>query len=203
VTSEIYTLEGIDGEHEALDVILRRAQGGEEAAFEEILERFEGKALALARHLGASASDAEDIAQEAFLRLFRHIDTYRGGRTFTAWFYRIVLNTARTHLRGSAATRLTVTGTEDDVSRPDAFSSPGRHGAHEPSPDEPLLEAERRAQVRRALLLLSEREREVIILRDIQGLGTWAVARILNLNPITVRRHAMQARARLRVLLGG
>lgn len=197
MTSETYTLEGIGSEHEALDVLLRRAQRGEEAAFEEILDRFEGKALAIARQAGASRSDAEDIAQEAFLRLFRHIDTYRGGRTFTAWFYRIVLNTARTHLRGTAAGRLeTAGGSEDHV------ALEGRH-AREDSPEEPLLEAERRDQVRRALLLLSEREREVIILRDIQGLGTWAVARILKLNPITVRRHAMQARARLRVILGG
>ena len=191
MSSETYTLDRIEGEGEALDLLIRRAQEGEEGAFEEILSRFEGRALALAHHLGASRTDAEDIAQESFLRLFRHIDSYQGGRRFTAWFYRIVINVTRDHLRRTRSD-LTASGAGE-----------GADQSAEPHPLSGLVAAERRDQVRRALQHLTDREREVIILREIQGLSTWQVARILRVNPITVRRHAMRARERLRELLGG
>jgi RNA polymerase sigma-70 factor, ECF subfamily len=200
VASDSYTLEGIGGEGEALDLLVRRAQDGEEAAFEELLSRFEGRALAIATQLGLPREDAEDVAQEAFLKLFRHIGSYQTGRRFTAYFYRIVVNETRDRGRRlGAEPRPPASPAGDAGADPRAQEIP----SSEPAPDASLVEAERRDEVRRALLQLSDREREVIILRDLQGLSTWQVARILKLNPITVRRHAMQARARLREILGG
>ena len=188
MTSESYALERIAPEAELLDGLIVRAQGGEEAAFEEILHGFEGRALAMARQLGASPADAEDIVQEAFIKLFRHIDAYRGRRSFTAYFYRIVINASRDHFsRRDPRTH----------AAPELSPEARRPGAGAATP-----EAERRELVREALMQLSEREREVIILREIHGLTTWEVARALRLNPITVRRHAMRARARLKDLLG-
>jgi len=187
VTSETYTLDGAGAIAEELDLLIRRAQEGEEGAFEEILSRFEGKALALAHHLGASRADAEDIAQEAFLKLFRRIEAYEGGRRFTAYFYRIVVNATRDHLKKMGPAHRPLAEAPEEAEGP-----AGGHAA----------EFERRDQIRRALLLLTDREREVVILRDLQGLSTWEVSRILRLNPITVRRHAMQARARLKEILG-
>ena len=194
MSSETYTLTASAEEGEALDLLIRRAQEGDAAAFEEILSRFEGKALSIALNLGASRADAEDIAQDAFLKLFRHIGAYRGGRRFTAWFYRIVINAARDHLekQRSASGSRQASGSETERGRLEPRSS----GA------DPAAESERREQIRRALLSLSVREREVVILKELHGLSTWEVALILRLNPITVRRHAMQARARLRELLG-
>jgi len=191
VTSESITLARGGDEAEALDGLVERARAGEEAAFEEILTRFEGKALAIAHHLGASREDAEDIAQEGFLKLFRHIDAYRGGRRFTSWFYRIILNVARDHLQKAAIHR-------------GAGASPGagRELESYPSADAAAShDLEVRQRTRAALLQLSLREREVVILKDIQGLSVWEISRILRLDPITVRRHAMRARARLRDLL--
>ncbi len=181
---ESYALEGVRSRSEDLDGLVARARGGDEAAFEEILGLFEGRALAIACQMGASRADAEDIAQEAFIKLFRHMGSYRGGRKFTAWFYRLVVNAARDHLsrRSPAAESLRE---EDPAAH--LSGAAGQEG-HE--------------RVRRALLLLSVREREVIVLRDLHGLGTWEIARALGVNPVTVRRHAMRARARLRELLG-
>lgn len=184
--SETWTFEGAADPGESLDLLIRRAQEGEESAFEEILARFEGKALAIAHHMGASRADAEDVAQESFLRLFRHIGSYRGGRTFTAYFFRIVVNATRDHLRRQAQH-----ASDGDAALADAVA-----------PEVAGADLERRDQVRRALLSLSDREREVVILKDLQGLSVWETARILRLNPITVRRHAMQARLRLKQILG-
>lgn len=181
---ESRALPGVAGGGDELDELVERAREGDEAAFEEILERFESRALAMAHQMGASRADAEDIAQEAFIKLFRRMGSYRGGSRFKAWFYRIVMNTARDHLRRA--------------SRPEQGLAEGREPLDLPGTADP----ESYHRLRQALLLLSAREREVVILRDLQGLGTWEVARALRLDPVTVRRHAMRARAHLREILG-
>jgi len=185
VTSQSFTLAGAGDDAESLDLLIERARSGEESAYEEILRRFEGKAIGVARNLGASRQDAEDIAQESFLRLFRHIASYRGGRRFTAYFYRIVINVARDHMR--------------------AARGPGASSSLEPELDAlpsgamPAIEdLELKQRLRLALLTLAPREREVIVLKEIHGLSTWEVSKILRLDPITVRRHAMRARERLK-----
>ncbi len=177
------TLNGSRVSEESLDVVVRRAQEGDESAFEEILDRFESSALLTARSMGASRQDAEDIAQEAFLKVFRYIRSYRSERSFRAYFHRIVINACRDHQSrmGPAAAELS-----DETADAATVSSGAK--------DEVEM-------VRRALQSLPPREREVAILRDLQGLSTWQVARILMISPITVRRHSSRALARLRELL--
>jgi len=181
VTSGSKILDGSRVSEESLDALVARAQAGEESAFEEILDRFESSALLTARAMGASRQDAEDIAQEAFLRVFRYIGSYRSERSFRAYFHRIVINACRDHhaRMGPASVELS----------DEAAASGGA-----PAPDEVEM-------VRRALQDLPPREREVVVLRDMQGLSTWQVARILRISPITVRRHSSRALARLRVIL--
>ena len=180
---ESLALPGARASQEALDELISRARDGEERAFEELLLTFEGRALAIAHQMGASRADAEDISQDAFIKLFKHIGSYRGGRRFTAWFYRIVVNAARDHLRRSGpVTEELPEGAEEPMA--DASAGPEEY-----------------QRIRAAILQLSEREREVIVLRDLHGLGTWEVARALGLSPITVRRHAQRGRERLRKLL--
>jgi len=192
VTSETYTLPGVGDDAEALDLLIDRARSGDEEAFAEILSRFESKALGIALNMGVARADAEDVAQEAFLRLFRHIGTYRGGRRFTAWFYRIVINASRDHLAKASAERRAVPG-GGDAADFDLIPSQAPSAARE---------IEMRQRTRAALLALTVREREIVILKDLQGLGVWEIARILRLDPITIRRHAMRARIRLREILG-
>ena len=179
------TLEGDLAESESLDALIRRAQSGDESAFEEILERFESKAILIARGMGATRQDAEDIAQEAFLKIFRYIRSYRAGHTFKAYFYRIVMNASRDHL-----TRMQPSGHATLESLGDTHAASEGEASFE---DVEML--------RRALSELPQREREVVILRDLQGLTTWEVARILRISPITVRRHSSRALARLKKIL--
>jgi len=186
VTSDSRILEGDLQAHEALDAIIRRAQAGEARAFEEILDLFESKAILIARSMGASRHDAEDIAQEAFLKVFRYIGSYRSDRTFKAYFYRIVLNASRDHL-----SRMKPAGQQSIDEIAEVVSETESRASYE---DLEML--------RRALQQLPGREREVLILRELQGLSTWEVARILRISPITVRRHASRGLAHLRVILG-
>jgi len=186
MTAESQVLEADFAAREEIDALVRRAQAGEEAAFTEILSRFESKALLIARSMGASRSDAEDIAQEAFLKIFRYIRSYRSGNSFKAYFYRIVMNASRDHLSRMSPTGQTTLDEMGEMEAP-----PDRRAAYE---EVELL--------RGCLKGLPAREREVVILRDLQGLSTWEVARILRISPITVRRHSSRALAHLKVLMG-
>ena len=186
MTSGSKILDGSRVSEESLDALVRRAQEGEESAFEEILDRFESSALLTARGMGASRQDAEDIAQEAFLKVFRYIRSYRSERSFRAYFHRIVINACRDHM-----SRLGPAGEELSEEAADVAATAAA-GAGAPDDVE---------RVRRALQELPPREREVAILRDMQGLSTWEVARVLRISPITVRRHSSRALARLRGIL--
>ena len=181
MTSGSKTLDGSRVSEESLDALVARAQAGEESAFEEILDRFESSALLTARAMGASRQDAEDIAQEAFLKVFRYIRSYRSERSFRAYFHRIVINACRDHMsrRGPVAEEL-------------SEETAGQAGGAVPDDVD---------RVRRALQSLPPREREVAVLRDMHGLSTWQVSVILRISPITVRRHSSRALARLREIL--
>ena len=178
---------------DSFDDVIRRAREGEQAAFVEIMDRFEGKALMIARGLGASRHDAEDIVQDVFIRLFRYIGSYRSGRSFINWFYRVVVNATRDHLRkmASSGEPLVDEATHDGVVPSRAVVALGGE------PEQ--IASEAAEDLRRAMADLSERERVVVILRDLQGLSAWEVSRILRISPITVRRHASRAHERLRI----
>jgi len=173
---------------------VERARGGDETAFVEIMDRFEGKALMIARGMGASRQDAEDIAQDVFIKLFRYIRSYRSGQSFVNWFYRIVVNATRDHLRRASR------GGEP-LREYDAAESPGDASAFAlgAGPGSGHDASEAAEDLRRAMSCLTDREREVVILRDLQGLSAWEVSRALRISPITVRRHASRAHERLRL----
>lgn len=185
MSSDTRVIEGDFAAREELDALVRRAQEGETAAFEEILGRFEAKAILIARSMGASRNDAEDIAQEAFLKIFRYIGSYRTSHTFKAYFYRIVMNASRDHL-----SRMSPSGQAslDEV-------------AEFPAPPDRRSSYEEVELLRASLQQLPAREREVVILRDLQGLSTWEVARVLKISPITVRRHSSRALAHLKLIM--
>jgi RNA polymerase sigma-70 factor (ECF subfamily) len=160
------------------------AQEGDVRAFEALLSAHESKVLRVLRYLGVPASDREDVAQEVFVRVFRHLGGFRRGRPFGAWVYRITVNAAHDWRLRCGAAPEEVPWTEDA----------GRIPGSGPDPD-----------LARRLLAglagLSERERAVFVLRELEGLETSEVARALGITSITVRRHLGLARDRLRRLL--
>jgi RNA polymerase sigma-70 factor (ECF subfamily) len=169
------------------------AQAGDLDAFDALLRRFEGKALAIARQMGLSPEDAQDAAQDAFLKLFRYIRRFRSGESFANWFYRIVVHATYDHLRRERDGALRLDGSALEEAR--AIPDPAR-------PAEAGAEA-RQAQARllAALRCLTPPERATFVLRELHGLDTAAVAGALRVSRITVRRHVMNARRKLRARL--
>lgn len=171
--------------------LVGRALDGDELAFEALLDRHSPRVLRVMRLLRVAAQDRDDLAQEAFIRVFRHLGSFQQGRSFKAWVYRIAVNVVNDH----RAERARAAGRNDDAER-----------APEPIDDRPgaserVRDRERREALETALDELSERERAVFVFAELEELSTLEVARTLGITRITVRRHLSRARARLRELL--
>lgn len=167
------------------------AREGDVRAFEALLERHETRVFRVLRLMGVPLQDREDVAQDVLLRVFRHLDGFRKGRPFRSWLYKIAVNAAhdyRARKRRSSG-ETSWEGKDPDTADPNAATEAG---------------VERRELARRlefALRELTDRERAVFILREMEGLPTVDVARTLGISRITVRRHLGLARQRLRALL--
>lgn len=158
--------------------------GGETAALGELVRRHQDKALALAFRMLGRWDLAEDVAQEAFLRVFRAAHRYRPEAKFTTWLYRIVVNLCHDQRRRAGRAPVLLT---EDAPEP----------AAEPAPD-PLEADERAARVRRALDTLPERQRAAVVLHRYEGLSHREVAEAMDATQKAVESLLVRAYARLR-----
>jgi RNA polymerase sigma factor (sigma-70 family) len=141
----------------------------------------------LARWLVHNGDDAEDIVQEAFLKAFKALDSFRGGDA-RVWMLSIVRNTAMNFLRSRK---------QDVAIDPDQFEPTDRS----PNPEQGLLEASRREQVRRAIARLEPEFRETLVLREIEGFSYKEIAAVLDVPTGTVMSRLSRARQRLLIEL--
>ena len=168
---------------------VRRARAGDAQAFAVLVERHERMVLRTALRLLGRMDQAQDAAQDAFLRLHRHLGRFDESRELGPWLYRVVVNVCRDAARRGRGARLV--GLEDAA----ALASPSE-GAH--VREEAVALDQQRRLVQAALLTLPPREREAIVLRDIEGLDTEEVARILGSSAGTVRSQVSTARLKIK-----
>lgn len=177
------------------DELFRRAQT-DEAAFEQIVLRYERQVYALALALTGNREDAEDTAQEAFLHLWRSLGAWRGECSARTWVLRITRNAALDLLRRRGSRMvlpLTLTdenGEETEADLPDP--SP------DASPDAAFIRALEIREVRAAIAELPPDQREILTLRDIQDLSYTELSDLLGLPPGTVKSRLFRARAALK-----
>ncbi|HSG79822.1 MAG TPA: sigma-70 family RNA polymerase sigma factor [Acidimicrobiia bacterium] len=162
------------------------ARRGDRRAFELLVRRHQDAVYSLAVRL-VGPDLAPDVAQEAFVRAWRGLARFRGDARFSTWLHRITVNTAWTHRRRSA--RHQAQPIEDVY----ADSRPGPAAAAEA--------VELRRNLRLAIGMLSEANRIVLVLRDVEGWSTGEVAEHLGLTKTTVKVRLHRARARVRELL--
>jgi RNA polymerase sigma-70 factor, ECF subfamily len=167
--------------------LIEAARGGNARAFEELLRRHEARVLRVLRLLGVSSSDREDVAQNVFLRMFRGLDGFRRGRPFSSWVYKIAVNAA-----------LDWRGQSDRKRREEAPWDESADDAPQ-APSAGSVDLARRLEA--ALETLSERERAVFVLIEMEGADRADVGRALGITGITVRRHLGLAKERLRLAL--
>jgi RNA polymerase sigma-70 factor (ECF subfamily) len=179
------------------DSLVREAQTGNQAAFAQLVHTYDQTVLRLALRLTGSESDAQDIHQETFLRVYKKLDGFRFECSFATWIYRIVTNVCLDHLRRNQA-REKNGGIE--VSDDDFLDhlSDGRRGNN---PEHQLLDQELNAHILRALERLTPRERLVFDLKHFQGLKLRSVSEILNASEGSVKTTFFRATRKLRFQL--
>ncbi len=179
--------------------LIRRAQGGDLAAFNSIVLRHQDAVYGLAFRFLSERGAAEDAAQEAFLRAYRSAGRFRGG-SVRSWLLTIVANLARDELRRRGRRR--ERSLEADRERLPARPEPTDGG---PTPEEHAVATGRRAELRAeleaALATLPEEWRMTVLLADVHGLRHEEVARATGVAPGTVKSRLSRARARLRDIL--
>ena len=161
--------------------LIRCAQAGDELAFATLVRRHERRAYRVARNMVPGREDALDLAQEAFLRVFRSLDRFDFRHEFTTWLYRIVTNLGIDHLRKRrpAASTSNMGADEDaEIDLPDTSVS---------NPSERLESLETAAQVRMCIDNLAPHFRAVLTLRELEGLSCIAIADIVGATHVTVR----------------
>ncbi|HXY15959.1 MAG TPA: RNA polymerase sigma factor [Terriglobales bacterium] len=182
-------------------LLVREAQMGNTAAFEELVRQYDRAVLRLAVHLTGSQEDGQDIYQEAFLRAYVNLGSFRFECSFYTWIYRIVTNLCLDHLRkrSSRARDLTTTISSDGEEEQVLDRLPDQRAGT--SPERSMMSRELLAFIRRAMERLSPRERVVFELKHYHGLRLRTVAGILNTSEGTIKNTLFRATHKLRTQL--
>jgi RNA polymerase sigma-70 factor (ECF subfamily) len=180
--------------------LIEALRAREPGAYEQLLRTHGGRLLAVARRLLGNEEDARDAVQEAFLNAFKNIDRFEGGSLLSTWLHRIVVNVSLMKLRR----RKRKPEESLDHLLP-SFNDKGHFVERFASVDEPvderLARLEDQAAVREAINQLPEHYRTVLLLRDIEGMGTAEVAEQLGITANAAKLRLHRARQALRTLL--
>lgn len=185
-------------EERALDEkLVRELKAGKEEAFNQIVENYQRKIYALAFNLTRNPMDAQDVAQDVLLSIFKKIDTFQGKSAFSSWVYRITLNAAYMKLRN----RKKDPAVSLDEMLP-AFNNSGFQQEKlldwSENTDSLLFSNETRKIIEQAVDQLPEKEKVVFLLRDVEELSTERVGEILDLTIPAVKSRLHRARLFLR-----
>ena len=179
------------------EVVLRILKG-ESELFEELVRRYQKRVYATVYHMTANHEDATDLTQDAFVKAFRALATFKGDSSFYTWVYRIAVNRTLNFLKQrKQRTFMSLNDLDVQVEHdPDLVSL-----ISDRTPERDARLSELQSALNAALLKLSEYHRLVVTLHDIQGLPHEEIARIMECNVGTVRSRLFYARQQLQALL--
>lgn len=183
---------------EAVSRLVCRAQKRDLVAFEQLVLIYQDRVYALARHLAGNPLDAEDLAQEVFVRAYRSIHTFRGESDFGTWLHRIAVNL---WLNSRRKATVAVVSLDEPVTTRDGTLQ-REVSTLEGEPESLLLGRELNELLQRALEGLPKEQQAVLVLRELQDHTYEEMARILNCSLGTVRSRLNRAREGLRKAVG-
>jgi RNA polymerase sigma-70 factor (ECF subfamily) len=170
--------------------LVRRTQRGERGAFDLLVLKYQHKVVKLVARLLRDPTEAEDVAQEAFVKAYRALGSFRGDSAFYTWLYRIAVNTARNAMASRQRRPLDY---EADLSENEQTALASRM-RHNDTPEATALSEEIHETVSRAVSELPEDLRTAIILREIEGLSYEEIAAAMDCPVGTVRSRIFRAR---------
>lgn len=170
--------------------LVQRVQQGDKAAFDLLVRKYQHRVLKLVSRFVNDAAEAEDVAQEAFLKAYRALPAFRGDSAFYTWLYRIAINTAKNAL---VSNRRRPVDFDLDLQDPEQHDRQSLLKDAD-TPEGVLLTDEIRGVVERALEQLPEDLRTAIVLRELEGLSYEEIAEAMDCPVGTVRSRIFRAR---------
>jgi RNA polymerase sigma-70 factor (ECF subfamily) len=189
------------------DALVRALQGGDEAMFAQVVQRWSGTMLRMALAHVDSRAVAEEVVQEAWLTALRRLPSFEGRSSLRTWVLGIVLNVARSRARAERKAAPFDTGGAERVVDGDRFRPPDAERWPDhwavgpvpwPTPEQELLAGEAREVVLRAISALPPGQREVLVLRDLEGCSGAEACNVLGLTDTNQRVLLHRARSRVR-----
>jgi RNA polymerase sigma-70 factor (ECF subfamily) len=183
----------VDYENTQEGALVRRAQSGDEAAFRELVEKYQSKVFSIIHGIVRQKNDVEDIAQQVFAKIYFSIKNFDFRSSPITWIYKITVNECFDYLRKKKVRKLVYESdlSEDEVRRVENT---------EPAADRtPRVDATlaRRDYVTKLLGRVSEEERSLLMLKEVEGYSVEELAKMLNMNENTVKVKLFRARQKL------
>lgn len=179
-------------------VLVKRARQGDLGAYDELVKRYQERIYATVYHMTANHEDANDLAQEAFIKAFQALKSFKGGSSFYTWVYRIAVNKTINFLKQRKnKTQLSLDDLDFNAEHdPDLMAL-----ISEKTPRREMNLLELQEKLNTAMQKLSEPHRLVVTLHDVQGLSHEEIAEIMDCNIGTVRSRLFYARQQLQAYL--
>ena len=181
--------------------LIRAAQEGDQDAFGQLVRAYDQSVLRLAMNLLRSPEDAQDVYQEAFLRVYRNLNHFRFDCSFHTWLYRIVTNLCLDQMRKRKVRKeesSEMEGSDGPVDRMDRFQESRPEG----DPQRSMFTGQLRQRIEEALHQLTARERMVFELRHYQGLKLRNIGEVLGTSEEAAKNCLFRATQKMRVALG-
>ena len=170
--------------------LISLARRGDQAAFERLLDHYQKPVYHQALRLVGNPEDAADVTQEVFIKVWKHLPSFRGESSFSTWLYRLTDNAALDLIRREKKRR-------GDSSLDDEEGALTLPADPAPTPHQAIEQKELHQAVAEGLAQLSEEHRQVLVMREINGLSYEQIGSILDLSPGTVKSRIARARISL------
>ncbi len=189
-------------EHKELpdEELVSRCKNGATQAYNELVIRHSRKLTATLYQMTGNYDDAFDIAQEAFTKAFRSLKFFNGQSAFYTWLHSIALNHARNFLKRRNK-RATISTDDDEYGNHADKDMHMADESNEADPEKNLHMAELNTKLKEALMKISDKHREVVILHDVKGLSHTEISTLLNISEGTLRSRLHYAHKQLQALL--
>ena len=178
--------------------LVRRARRGDLAAYDDLVKRYQERIYATIYHMTSNHEDANDLAQDSFIKAFQALKSFKGGSTFYTWLYRIAVNKTINFLK-QRKNRMHMSLNDIDFNAEHDTDLIALISEKTPRRDAGLNELQKK--LNEALLKLSEPHRLVVVLHDVQGQSHEEIAKVMDCNIGTVRSRLFYARQQLQSYL--
>jgi RNA polymerase sigma-70 factor, ECF subfamily len=178
--------------------LVRRAQSDDLEAYDELVKRYQERIYATVYHMTSNHEDANDLAQDSFIKAFQALKSFKGGSSFYTWLYRIAVNKTINFLK-QRKNRVHMSLNDVDFNTENNPDLVALISDKTPRRDAGLKELQEKLNA--AMLKLSEAHRLVVVLHDVQGMSHEEVAQVMDCNIGTVRSRLFYARQQLQSLL--